>query len=318
MAERRKSASAVERLQRLLFIVPYVVQHPGVPIDELVRLSGVPEDELLRDLSLLFVTGAYPYGPGDLIDVSVEDGTVTITMADYFARPLRITRTEAIALYLEATAAAAQLGEDTPIRSAIAKLADGLGDEAVAQLAQVVEATPAAPPTHLADVMDAADRHHRLSLRYYAASTGEVADRSFEPEAVFSELGNWYTAGWDVGSGAERLLRIDRILGLRDTGEAFEPRGITGHGRPLYDRGPEDAAVLLRLEPEAAWVAEYYAVDGTIRRDDGALEVTVPAGRLEWVERLVLRHGGAIQVLEPQALVERVRALAGRVRELYR
>ena len=52
-------------------------------------------------------------------------------------------------------------------------------------------------------------------------------------------------------------------------------------------------------------------------RAGGHLEVILPAGRLEWVARLVLRLGGEAEVLGPPELKDRVRELAGRTRELY-
>ena len=49
--------------------------------------------------------------------------------------------------------------------------------------------------------------------------------------------------------------------------------------------------VRLRAVPEARWVAEYYETSEDREQDDGGLEVVLPAGRLEWVERLLLRLG---------------------------
>ena len=60
---------------------------------------------------MLFLAGLPPYGPGDLIDVDIdEDGAVWISMADHFARPLRLTRQEALAVYVRATELAATPG----------------------------------------------------------------------------------------------------------------------------------------------------------------------------------------------------------------
>jgi predicted DNA-binding transcriptional regulator YafY len=50
---------------------------------------------------------------------------------------------------------------------------------------------------------------------------------------------------------------------------------------------------------------------------DGRLEVELPAGRLEWLERLLLRLWPDAEVVDPHGLVERVRELAGRTRERY-
>src|SRR5262245_22662180 len=125
----RRSTRASDRLRRLLVVVPYVVRHPGVRVEELTRLFGVGETELLDDLNLLFVSGLPPYGPGDLIDVQVEEGRVWIGMADYFARPVRLTRAEALALYLKGKALLGTPGlEEAPdLASALAKIEGGLG-----------------------------------------------------------------------------------------------------------------------------------------------------------------------------------------------
>ena len=101
---RRGAPKTADRLGRMLVVVPYLVQHPGTPLGEVAALFDVASEQLRRDLDLLFMSGLPPYGPGDLIDVDVdEDDRIWITMADHFARPLRLTRSEALALYVRGT-----------------------------------------------------------------------------------------------------------------------------------------------------------------------------------------------------------------------
>ena len=77
MPERRRAPTTAERLGRMLVIVPYLVRHPGTSLSTASTLFDVPPDQLRRDLDLLFMSGLPPYGPGDLIDVDVdEDGQV--------------------------------------------------------------------------------------------------------------------------------------------------------------------------------------------------------------------------------------------------
>ena len=100
-----------ERLARMLVVVPYLIQHPGTTLDEASTLFDIPMTQLRRDLEMLFLAGLPPYGPGDLIDVDIdEEGGVWISMADHFARPLRLTRQEALAVYVRATELAATPG----------------------------------------------------------------------------------------------------------------------------------------------------------------------------------------------------------------
>ena len=51
---------------------------------------------------------------------------------------------------------------------------------------------------------------------------------------------------------------------------------------------------------------------------DGGLEVELPAGRLEWLDRLLLRLWPYAEVVEPPELRDRVRELAARTGDRYR
>jgi proteasome accessory factor C len=297
----------------MLTIVPFIVQHPGTDLREVSRLFGVPAEALRKDLDLLFLSGLPPYGPGDLIDVEVdEDDRVWIRMADHFARPLRLTRHEARSLALRATELLATPGfpEAPALRSALAKLRAGLGADEVGAGDAIEAAEGGRPAPHLDLLREAARERRRLEIEYYSASSGEWSARTIEPEEVFSSLGHWYVAAWDVTHDAERLFRADRVRSASPTGETFEPRGLEGAGRDLYTPSEDDVAVRLLLRPGARWVAEYYAVTDAVERDDGALEVTLPAKRLGWVAGLLLRLGGDAEALDPQELRDRVRDLA--------
>jgi proteasome accessory factor C len=304
----------------LLVIVPYLVQHPGTEISELGRLFAVDEAELIEDLGRLFLSGLPPYGPGDLIGVDIEDGRVWIEMADYFSRPLRLTRPEALALYLRANALAATPGvaESPALRSAIDQLARALGPETLGELAGHVEATGGGrPAAALQAIREAAERHERMRITYYAHSSAEVTEREIDPESVFLAIGHWYVVAWDQRSGEERLFRADRIRSAETTGERFEPRGLEGPGRPLYTPSERDVDVRLRLGPDARWVAEYYATREVRELEDGRLEVSLPAARMEWIARVLLRLGDDAEVVEPGVLKDGVRDLAHRTRKRY-
>jgi proteasome accessory factor C len=308
-----------ERLRRLLAVVPYVVRHPGSRIAELSRLFDTSEQELLADLNLLFLTGLPPYGPGDLIEVDVDDeGRVWIRMAEYFSRPVRLTRSEALALYLRGSEVLGSPGlhEAEALRSALDKIGASLGPEALGDL-RVELGDAARAPGHLEAVRRAAAARQRLEIDYYSATRDQVGRRRIDPEQVFSAIGNWYVVAWDDGADAERLFRVDRIREVRPTGHTFEPRGLVGQGRDLYTGSAEDLTVRLRLRPGARWVAEYYQVDRA-RERNGSLEVALPTKNLAWVAKLILRLRGEAQVVEPPALADRVRRLAEETLARYR
>jgi proteasome accessory factor C len=323
VADRRRGVPKTsERLGRMLAIVPYLVQHPGSELGEVARAFGAAPDQLRRDLDLLFMSGLPPYGPGDLIDVDVdEDGRIWISMADHFSRPLQLTRGEALAVYLRGTELLATPGlPDAPVLAgALAKLRDSLGPETLGEAERRIEmALGGEAPEHLDVLRGAAQSRERLSIEYFAVSTGEWSRREIDPEEVFSGMGHWYVAAWDVDADAERLFRADRVRRATPIGESFIPRGLRGAGRDLYSPTGDDVAVRLRLRPAARWIVEYYATTQVEELDDGGVEVTLPARQLRWVARLLLRVGDDAEVVEPPELSDEVARLARDTLAAYR
>jgi proteasome accessory factor C len=297
----------------MLVVVPYLVQHPGTSLDEAATLFGIEPRQLRRDLELLFMSGLPPYGPGDLIDVDIdEDGRIWIGMADHFARPIRLTRQEALAVYLRATELAATPGipEAPALHSALEKLRISLGHETLGDAAGIQATGGGIGPAHLEPIREAVAAQVRVRIGYLAASTGEHSERTIEPEAVFATVGRWYVVAWDVHADEERLFRIDRVTSAEPTEDRFEPRGLRGAGRPLYTPGEGDVPVRLLLRPEARWVAEYYVTTDVVERPDGSIEATLPAKRLSWIARLLLRLGPSAAILEPASLRDDLRDLA--------
>ena len=318
--KRSRTSRAARRVGRLLSMVPYVLEHPGTRVSELASLFGGTEEEVLADLDVLFVTGLPPYGPADLVEVEVDEGRVWISMADHFARPLRLTRGEALSLYLRGRSALEVGGavEAPALASALAKLEHELGDETIASLAAIVEAgdgSAAGPEEQelLAQLRGALERRERLELEYYTASRDEVTTRTIEPEAIFLQLGAWYVNAWDGDAGDVRTFRVDRIKRVTPTGATYEPRETA---EPALGAPNGTEQVRLRLEPEARWVSEYYDAE-PIAMPDGSVEVEIGVADLAWAAKLVLRLGSSAQIVSPDELRDAVRAQAHDARAHY-
>jgi predicted DNA-binding transcriptional regulator YafY len=317
---KRRQRKTSERLAQMLVIVPYLVRHPGTHIEEAASLFGLDQSDLRKDLDLLFMSGLPPYGPGDLIDVEVDEDQIWIRMADQFSRPVRLTRNEALALYLRGTELLATpgLAEAGDLASALEKLRAALGEDSLEGVDPAIAAADTREKApFLDDLRLAAAEHRRCRITYVAASTGEVSDREIEPEEVFASLGNWYVAAWDVSADAERMFRVDRVRSLADAGRTFEPRGLAGAGRDLYTPTEEDVPVRLSLKPGSRWIAEYYAVTDASEKADGTLDVTLPARRLGWVAGLLMRVGPQASVVAPEELLERLRDQIERTKDQY-
>ena len=309
------AAGVAERLPRLLALVPYLLARPGVPIEEVAADFDVTVRQLRRDLELLWMCGLPGYGPGDLIDLSFEGDTVTVTFDAGMRRPLRLSGAEATALVVALRALAEMPGvaDAGAVRRALAKIeaAAGQADGVVVGLATREEAA-------LAAVRDALDHHRALRIRYYTASRDAVGERTVDPMRLLLVEGRSYLEAWCRCAEGVRLFRLDRIEHVVTLDELAVP---PPHARPtdvsagLFRVQPNQQIAVLTLAPDARWVAEYYPVEELTEGQGGVATVRMRYADTGWMVRLVLGLGADVVVREPAELAA---AVAQRARAAVR
>ncbi len=307
------------RLARVLAMVPWILAHPGVTIAELAERFEVSEQQIERELELLPFCGLPPYTADRLMDVTVgEGGGVSIRLAEYFERPLRLTPAEGLALLAAGRALLAVPGSDRdgPLASALAKLERTTGGPG--QLAVDVGDGGA----HLQALQDAVARRRQVELEYYSFARDEITTRVVNPWRVFHAFGAWYLAAWCHQASDERLFRVDRVrrADILPHEISIEPPMADGSDDTadlVYTPRPGDPRVALELQPGAAWVVEAYPHEDAIEHADGSWRVVLAVSETAWLERLLLALGPDARVTAPKELRTAGAAAAARIRARY-
>lgn len=310
--------SATDRLGRILAMVPWIASQGGPRIDEVCARFAIAREELLDDLNVVFVVGLYPYTPDNLIEVDFDDDRVWISYTNFFERPLRLSRDEALALLAAGVASAAQPGHDPegPLARGVAKVAAVLGIDLDEDLAVVL------PEDHadmLVTLDDAIVEGRVLHLEYFSHARNEHTERDIEPHRRFATDGAWYVDAFCRATGEQRVFRVDRITSLHDTGDRFRPPDDTAHREAAFEPGADLPRVTIDVPAEGSWVAEQYPVDDVSVLGDGRRRITLAVTARPWLERLLLRLGPDATVVDgPDGLVVAGADAARRLLELYR
>lgn len=301
------------QIYRLLNLIPYIVQHPGVKVDELCRVFRIARGDLVKELDLINMCGKPEYTPGDLIEVVFEGDSIFIRMADYFSRPFRFTAGELISLYLAGTALSdlAGLKEAGTFQSALSKLERALlpGEEAGLE---AVEDTVVIRPDHpdqprLQLLRQAMDERRQVEMEYLSSGRDVLTSRRLNPLNLLFGSGNWYLLGWDHLSGENRLFRVDRIRDIKLLAKKFKPEEFmereAWRGFPVDPSRFSGRQVRLRFAPYYAnWVMEQDMFSKKKREKDGSVLCTLYAENLAWLEKELLRYGTEVEILEPEEL----------------
>jgi proteasome accessory factor C len=250
------TARTAGRLTRILAMLPWVIAHPGTPVDEVCSRFGYTRAELVRDLQLIFMCGLPGYGPGDLIYADIEDDRVVVETADYFADAPRLSPAEALALLASGMTVLASGQGSEELASAVDKLGSALFPEGEPLTIDVE-----AEPELVTLLRQAAAAAEAVEITYSSLGRGETTERVVEPWAVFSSLGNWYLRAHCRRAGGERVFRIDRIRRATPTGERFTPPPGSPSTEVSYSPSEDDVVAEISLGPAARWVAEYYPVE---------------------------------------------------------
>ncbi len=319
------SIDTAGRLRRLLAILAWLAQVGEAPIDRVAEQFDLSPEALVTELEMAACCGVPPYSPDQLMEIVVNDTTVSTRVGTALARPRRLSPSEGFALAASARALLAVPGSDEggALSRALGKLDRALGGEEVA-----VELD--APP-FLPLVSEALDTESDLAVSYYSASTDKETDRVIRPLRLFGSEGHWYVDAHCSSAGDVRRFRVDRIssavlveAGGPVAGADLGDRDATGEASPDQQRfeafvpGPDSQRVRLSLEPSAAWLVESVPSAGPPELVDGRIEIDLFVGGDAWLERLLLRLGPDARVIGPPDYLHLGADAASRILRRYR
>ncbi|HET6923930.1 MAG TPA: WYL domain-containing protein, partial [Anaeromyxobacteraceae bacterium] len=283
----------------VLFLVPYAVRHPGIPVKELAQKCGIDEKELLEDLDFLLGVGCPPFAPDDFLDLYVEGDAVHVALHQSFSRPPRFTESEAAAL---AAAAQALAGEGAgrvvrALRESVPRDRRELFDELVHR---IYAGSAPARDSLLGRIQRAIAERRVLRLGYFAATRGAEGERTVRPWTLAQALGHWYLYGEEAGR--RKAFRLDRIKECSLSEERFEPPPEAELEKARLFSEPR-AAARVKLGRKAAAVAlsrpgRYRVVKRTA---GGGAVVELQVEGEDYATRFALSYGADAQMVSPPA-----------------
>ncbi|HEY5395158.1 MAG TPA: WYL domain-containing protein [Trebonia sp.] len=315
-----RMVTSAERLRRLLALVPYIVARQAVSLSETAATFGMTERELIDDLNLAWcveLKSPEPYCP---IDLSYEDGEITISQAESIARPLRLAADEAVALLVALRMLAEAGGDGDAVASLIAKIEDAAGASAAASSQVTIHIDRPNGPGVPAALNAALAARKRVHLRYYVPGRDEATERDVDPMEMRVREGRPYFVGWCRLAEGVRTFRLDRVLDVEvldvpaEVPKEAEP---VDPDAPLFRPSETDVHVELELAAGARWVAESYPYESLKELGEGRLRVVLRTQDTSLFRRLALRLGEEARVIAPPELAEEVRAAAAAALALY-
>lgn len=296
--------SATDRLGRILAIVPWIAEQEAPLVSDVCARFGLTPDELMADLEVVPMVGLHPYTPDNLIELVFDDDRVRLEYGNFFERPLRLTKEEALVILATAKASLPATGHDPagPLSRALDKLAAVLDVD----LDDDLEVVLAEPPGDRVEVLEAAVRDREaLDIGYFSHARNEHTERTIEPLRLFHSEGAWYLDAHCRTSSGDRVFRVDRITEIRTTGEHFE-RTLDRTSTEAFSPAGELPRVTLEVDADGAWVADQYPVEEREEVGDSRLRVTLVVSATPWLERLLLRLGPHGRVVDAPDELRRV------------
>ena len=305
-----------ERAERLLSLIPWVLENGGQTIAELEERFAYPSDMLLADLeNVVHYLAPFPFTPDVEFSVYINAADqVWISNAEVFSRPPMFTFAQAFELFvaasavLQAQASSSQSqGESSPhskpdsespspLARAVAKLApDSSGD--LTQLLRVDVGENIAEDLWEA-LNTAVEEQRRIQIEYFTAGRSETNTRKVDAYSVFARSGSWHFRGWCHLAQDFRTFRCDQIESFHLLAEQFEPAGTPS--ALTYHAAPDDPRVTIEVSPWAARLAEEYDADSVEQAENGNIRMILPVGRRIFLERLLLQAGETAKVVSTE------------------
>ncbi|MFB4348709.1 helix-turn-helix transcriptional regulator [Microbacterium sp. CR_7] len=302
MSAQTKPLLAADRVRVYLTLVPYLLEHGQVSLQEAATEFGVTPNEMRQMVEKLTVIGlpgdsGYWQQPQEMFDINWdlldEEDVIEITNDVALRRVPRFTAREAAALLagLQMVAAVPAVSDSGLVAGLISKLSRGAADAP----AEVVVA-----PSAVDEVRRVVSQGVRdgvaVSFTYQAPDAAPTT-RTVDPVQVLITNAQWYLQGWCHMRKAMRTFHLDRVSDARLTDIPITHAG--DHVPEAFAAAEDEGEVRVRIPERIAPLLRGFLTGDEVEAKDGVVTARLHLADPRGIKRLAARFGGVMEVVEP-------------------
>lgn len=298
-------SDATGRAIRLLDLVPFLRANPGMNIKEIATEFKVSVSEIVSDLDLLMVCGLPGYTPLELIDLSTDEGYVTLRDPQNLEYPRNFTIHELLILKI---ALSALLVDSPPmlhseIGSLISKLDHQMPNQISSEGILFV-------PDNILNLRrigeEALVKNQRVEISYRNDTKDELTNRKISLIREYESEGEYFWDAWCHLANAKRTFNLEKISSAT---LSMDPSSIG-------DLSGESAALTVRLRIRQK--SQFFAKHQNILKQTEEPEIyEARIYQREWLVREILSAGETATVITPSDLKVQVKKRATQALSQY-
>lgn len=301
------SDTAAVRALRTMDLIPYILEHPGISINHLSKVFNASEKEIEKDLQLAFMCGLPGYTPYELIDLTYEEGVVSIIDPQVLNKPRNFSSSErvVIALGLEILRELNLANADNlkKIDNLSKKFQDTKGED----LLIMVDQNLSFPFLNI--INQAIFETRVLTFDYQSVSKDMLSSRKVVPHKLYLQNGNLYLSGYDLQAQSDRIFKSDQILncviGAKSEAQKF-------------DQVKDEEIVEITVDPENLnFIERNSSIIIEQEMSQGQLLVKLRVSNFDWLKRAILSNAPSIKVVSPRSLALEVEQMASNIVSAY-
>ena len=299
--------NAAQRALRTMDLVPYILENPGISTIDLAAKFSVTQKQIEKDLQLIFLCGLPGYTPYELIDLTFEDGIVSITEPQVLTKPRNFSSNEMVVIKL-GLEILREINVNEPVKldkiSTLLQKVHKETDQDSVLLAKEISSSP-----YYSVINTAISQRKQLSIEYQSVSKDQLSTRLIVPYNISMLNGNLYLSAYDMDRHSDRIFKLN-LISKCEIGERTE--------LDLVKSTSIDQIVELMVDVKLANFIERNTsiiVDQKLTVD--GIKVTLKVNNLEWISRAVISNAPNIKVISPKALSEMIEQRAKNLLNAY-
>ena len=304
-------ASAIEKTAQALDLIPYILEHPGVSIEELADSFESTPSDISEILSIIFMCGLPGYTHLELIDLSTEHGFVSIMDPQNLDKPRRLTKVEVVSILLGLQNLVSQgvSAEVTKIVDSVSKkMTDLLGDIATLE---IIEGEQKIPRSEWKDLVENAITDGKaIDIEYLSLSNEKISIRTISPKKLYIRASNYYVEAYCDSSKEIRHFRLDRMRTVNISPRSISTSDSTNTSRSAVTEAliPKSALYFLETNEEIVMNSEIFG---------DQLRVSLEVANEQWLFRALASINGSVTITSPETLKAEFADLSRRTLDNY-